>query len=129
MEVFQDPVAEASTDMSDVAPFFVFPHGEDQVTVSRAAGIKAVERAVDKALAPKKVRLVPPRRRAGTIKSRLYCGVASCTGPCVHGRGWQVELCGVEKPGAICQGVARTLDRDEPGISLGLIGDPDPAVR
>jgi hypothetical protein len=28
---------------------------------SRAAGIKAAERAVDKALAPKKVRLVPRR--------------------------------------------------------------------
>src|SRR5712671_4618487 len=30
MEVFQDPVAEAGADMSDVAPCFVFPHGEDQ---------------------------------------------------------------------------------------------------
>src|SRR3954454_8611700 len=30
MEVFQDLVAEASADMSDVAPCVVFPHGEDQ---------------------------------------------------------------------------------------------------
>src|SRR4051812_30859911 len=30
MEVFQDLVAEASADMSDVAPCVAFPHGEDQ---------------------------------------------------------------------------------------------------
>ena len=30
MEVFQDLVAEASADMSDVAPCIVFLHGEDQ---------------------------------------------------------------------------------------------------
>jgi hypothetical protein len=32
------------------------------MAVNRPAGIKAAERAIDKALAPKKVRLVPPRR-------------------------------------------------------------------
>src|SRR5215216_4550510 len=30
MEVFQDLVAEAGADMSDVAPCVAFPHGEDE---------------------------------------------------------------------------------------------------
>jgi hypothetical protein len=35
-------------------------HTKSGTAPSRAAGIKAAERAIDKALAPKKVRLVPP---------------------------------------------------------------------
>src|SRR5687767_5582173 len=36
MEVFQDLVAEACADMSDVAPRAAFPHGEDQGAEERS---------------------------------------------------------------------------------------------
>jgi hypothetical protein len=43
MEVFQDPVAEAGADMSDVAPCFVFPHGEDQGAEERPGALRRSE--------------------------------------------------------------------------------------
>src|ERR1700710_1476336 len=43
MELFQDPVAEAGADMSDVAPCFVFPHGEDQGAEERPGAPRRCE--------------------------------------------------------------------------------------
>src|SRR4051812_37721532 len=43
MEVFQDLVAEASADMSDVSPCVAFPHGEDQGAEERSAASRRRE--------------------------------------------------------------------------------------
>ena len=46
MEVFQDLVAEAGPDMSDVAPCIAFPHGEDQGAEERPGAPGAVTPAI-----------------------------------------------------------------------------------